>query len=113
MESRAVARYIRMSPRKARQVVDLVRGKAVEAALSLLHFMPKKAARAVEQTVRSAAANWDVREGEKGDHEDLFIKEIFVDGGIAFKRVLPMPRGSAGKIRKRFSHITVVVSDGR
>ncbi|MBI2950644.1 50S ribosomal protein L22 [bacterium] len=113
MEARAVARYVRMSPRKARQVVDLVRGKAVEAALSLLHFTPKKAARVVEQTVRSAAANWDTKEGAKGDHEDLFVKEIFVDGGIAFKRVLPMPRGSAGRVRKRFSHITVVVSDGQ
>lgn len=113
MEARAVARYIRMSPRKARQVVDLVRGKAVEVALNLLHFTPKKAARAVEQTVRSAAANWDIKEGNKGVHEELFIKEIFVDGGIAFKRVLPMPRGSAGRVRKRFSHITVVVSDGK
>ena len=113
MESRAVARFVRLSPRKARQVVDLVRGKAVEAALNLLHFTPKKSARVVEQTVRSAAANWDTKEGEKGDHEDLFVKEIFVDGGIAFKRVLPMPRGSAGRVRKRFSHITVIVSDGK
>ena len=113
METRAVARHVRLSPRKARQVVDLVRGKNVESALNQLHFFPKKAARIVEKTVRSAAANWDVAEGDKGDHEDLFIKEIFVDGGIAFKRVLPMPRGAAGQIRKRFSHITVVVSDGQ
>ena len=113
MEARAVTRYIRLSPRKARQVVDLVRGKAVEAALSLLHFTPKKAARIVEQAVRSAAANWDTKEGEKGSHDDLFVKEIFVDGGIAFKRVLPMPRGSAGRVRKRFSHVTVIVSDGK
>jgi len=102
-----------MSPRKARQVVDLVRGKAVESSLSLLHFTPKKAARVVEKTLRSAAANWDMKEGEKGSHEELFVKEIFVDGGIAFKRVMPMPRGSAGRVRKRFSHITVIVSDGR
>lgn len=85
----------------------------MEVALNLLHFTPKKPAKVVEQTVRSAAANWDTKEGDKGAHDDLFVKEIFVDGGIAFKRVLPMPRGSAGKVRKRFSHITVVVSDGR
>lgn len=113
MEARAVARFVRMSPRKVRQVVDLVRGRAVEVALNLLHFTPKKSAKIVEQTVRSAAANWDVKDGAKGDHDDLFVKEIFVDGGISFKRVLPMPRGSAGRVRKRFSHITVVVSDGK
>ena len=85
----------------------------MESALNILHFAPKKAARVVELTVRSAAANWDNKEGEKGDHEDLFVKEIYVDGGISFKRLMPMPRGSAGRIRVRFSHITVVVSDGR
>ena len=111
MEARAVLKYAKISPRKTRQVVDLVRGKAVEDALNILQFTPKKAARLVEKTLRSAVANATSRENDAAREEDLFVKEAFVDGGIAFKRIRPMPRGAAGHILKRMSHITLVVSN--
>jgi len=111
MEARAVSRYMKISPRKTRQVIDLVRGKGVEEAFNVLRFTPKKAARLVERTLRSAVANAVNREETDVREEDLFVKEAFVDGGIAFKRVRPQPRGAAGVIRKRYSHITLVVAD--
>ena len=112
MEARAVLKYAKISPRKTRQVVDLVRGKAVEEALNILQFTPKRAAKLVEKTLRSAVANALNDEETPAREEELFVKEAFVDGGIAFKRLRPMPRGAAGQIRKRMSHITLVVSDG-
>ena len=111
MEARAVLRYTRISPRKVRQVVDLVRGRGVEEAFHILQFTPKKAARMVERTLRSAVANAVNREESTVREEDLYVKEAFVDGGIGLKRLRPQPRGAAGIIRKRFSHITLVVSD--
>ena len=111
MEARAKLRYSKVSPRKARQVINLVRGKDVEEAFHILHFTPKKAARLVERTLRSAVANAVNREEESIREEELFVKEAFVDGGISMKRLRPQPRGSAGVIRKRYSHITLVVSD--
>lgn len=111
MEARAVLKYAKISPRKTRQVVDLVRGKAVGEALNILQFTPKKAARLIEKTLRSAVANALSREEDAANEEDLFVKKAFVDGGIAYKRIRPMPRGAAGHILKRMSHITLVVSD--
>ena len=111
MEARAVLRYAKISPRKSRQVVDLVRGKGVEEALNILQFTPKKAARLVERTLRSAIANAINREDNPAREEDLYVKTAFVDGGSSFKRIRPMPRGAAGNILKRMSHITLVVSD--
>ena len=111
MEARAVLKYAKISPRKSRQVVDLVRGKAVGEALNILQFTPKKAARLIEKTLRSAVANALNREEDAANEEDLFVTEAFVDGGIAYKRIRPMPRGAAGHILKRMSHITLVVSD--
>lgn len=111
METRAVLRYSRISPRKARQVVDLVRGKDVEEAFNILRFTPKKAARIVERTLQSAVANAVNREETDVVEDELFVKEAYVDGGIALKRLRPQPRGAAGLIRKRYSHITLVVSD--
>jgi large subunit ribosomal protein L22 len=113
MEARAKSKYIRISPRKARQVVDLVRGKPAGEAFQILQFQPKKAARLVEQTLRSAVANAVNREEGPAAEEDLFVKEVFVDGGIALKRIRPQPRGAASMIRKRYSHITVIVADGK
>ena len=112
MEARAITRYVRVSPRKVGQVMDLVRGKGVEEAFHILQVVPQKAAQIVERTLRSAVANALNTEDTAVREEDLFIKEAFANGGIAFKRVRPMPRGSAGQIRKRVSHITMVVSDG-
>lgn len=112
MEARAVARYIRMSPRKVRQVVDLVRGKSVEEAINFLHFMPKRAAGPVEKLLRSVVANaMNKEEASKLDPEDIYIKEIWVDQGPTMKRYNPGPMGRASLIRKRFSHISVIVTD--
>jgi len=111
MEAKAVLRYTKVSPRKARQVVDLVRGKGIGEAMNILQFTPKKAARLVERTLRSAVANAVNQEEVTVREEELYVKEAFVDGGIGMKRMRPQPRGSAGIIRKRYSHITLIVAD--
>jgi len=112
MEARAVARYIRMSPRKVRQIVDLVRGKSVEEAINLLHFTPKRASGPVEKLLRSAVSNaMNKEEASKLDPEDFFIKEIWVDQGPTMRRYNPGPMGRASLIRKRFCHISVIVTD--
>lgn len=111
MEAKAVLRYTKVSPRKARQVVDLVRGKGIEEAMNILQFTPKKAARLVERTLRSAVANAVNQEESTVREEELYVKAAFVDGGIGMKRLRPQPRGSAGVIRKRYSHITLVVAN--
>jgi len=111
MESRAVAKYIGSSPRRMRLVVDLIRGKSVGQALSILHFSPKHAAKDAEKALRSAVANIMNREDVgKVDENNLFVKEIFIDGGPVAKRVLPAPQGRAYRVRKRSNHITVVVA---
>ena len=112
MEARALAKYIRMSPRKVRQVVDMVRGKPVEEAINFLHFTPKRASLPVEKVLRSAIANaMNMEEAAKLDPEDLFIKEIYVNQGPTMRRYNPGPMGRASLIRKRFCHISVIVSD--
>ncbi|NPV30125.1 MAG: 50S ribosomal protein L22 [Firmicutes bacterium] len=109
MEARAVARYVWISPRKARQVVDLVRGKKVTEALAILRFTPKKAARPVAKVVRSALAN--AEHNYNLDPDNLYIKRIYVDVGPIFKRYQPRARGRADLRRRRTSHITVVVGE--
>lgn len=112
MKARARSKYVRSSPRKLRQVVDIIKGKQVSEALDILHFMPKKSARLVSRTLHSAVANLMHEEGSrKLREENLFITKAYVDGGPMAKRYLPGPRGQASRIRKRFSHITVVVGD--
>lgn len=112
MEARANARYIRMSPRKIRQVADLVRGKSVEEAVNLLHFTPKRGSVPVEKLLRSAVANaLNMEEASKLDPEDFFIKKIWVDQGPTMRRYNPGPMGRASLIRKRFCHISVIISD--
>ncbi len=111
MEASATARQIRGSARKVRQVADLIRGKSVQDALNILQFLPKAAARPIEKTVRSAAANAMNVEDDVVDIEDLRIKTIYVDGGPMMKRIYYGPRGMASRMKKRTSHITVVVAD--
>jgi large subunit ribosomal protein L22 len=112
MEARAVAHYIRMAPRKVRQVADMVRGRSVEEAINLLHFTPKRGSLPVEKVLRSAVANaMNKEENSKLEPEDLFIKTIYVDQGPTMRRYNPGPMGRANLIRKRFCHITVIVSD--
>ena len=111
MEARAVRKYVHGSPRKMRIVVDAVRGMRVGDALSKLHYMPQRAARWVEATIHSAVHNlMDRSSDQRVSEEDLVIHTIKVDQAPMIKRVRPAPRGRAHRIRKRMSHLTVVVS---
>jgi large subunit ribosomal protein L22 len=110
-EARAINRYITSSPRKMRLVVDLIRGKSVPDAISILHFSPKHAARVAEKVLRSAVSNFQNKdEAGRTEAESLFIKEVFVDGGPGLKRMLPAPMGRAYRIVKRSNHLTIVVA---
>ncbi len=111
MQAKAVLRGFRMSPQKVRLVADLVRGKRVDHALAILRNMPHKAAREIHRTVASAAAN--AENNFHMDRDDLVIKIITVDEGPALKRYMFRARGRANLIRKRSSHITVIVDDGQ
>ncbi|PID72601.1 MAG: 50S ribosomal protein L22 [Desulfobulbus propionicus] len=109
METKAVAKYIRISPQKARLVADVVRGMEVDTAITTLRFMPKKAARILRKVIESAVANAD--QNDSIDVDTLFIKEILIDGGPMLKRFRPRAQGRATRILKRSSHITVVVAE--
>jgi large subunit ribosomal protein L22 len=109
MEAKAVARYIRLSPRKVRLVVDLIRGKDVEEARAILRFLPKRAALPVLKVLNSAAANAVNNQNLLEDR--LFVRRAFVDEGPSLKRVMPRARGRADVIKKRTSHITIVVGE--
>jgi len=109
VEAKAVGRYIRISPYKVRQVVNLIRGKNVDEALAILKFTPKKASLVVEKVLRSAIAN--AEHNYNMDRDNLYISKIFVDQGPALKRYKPRAFGRADLIRRRTSHITVVVKE--
>jgi len=111
MEARAINRYVGTSPRKMRLVIDLIRGRGVDEALSILHFAPKHASRTAEKVLRSAISNLQNRE-ESGrvDSATLYVKTAFVDGGPVQKRVSPAPMGRAFRIRKRSNHVTIIVA---
>lgn len=109
MEARAVARYVRISPYKTRLVVDLIRGKKVEEALKILKFTKKRPAKIVEKVIRSAIAN--ATQDSKIDVDNLFIKRIYVDEGPMLKRYRPMSMGRVGRVRRRTSHITVILDE--
>ncbi len=111
MEARAVERFIRISPRKLRYIVDIIRSKSVEEAVDILTFTPRKAARIVKKAIESAAAN--ATENNNMKEDDLVIKKVFVDEGPTLKRFRARARGRAARIRKRTSHLTVIVSDGK
>ncbi|MEX0843057.1 MAG: 50S ribosomal protein L22 [Gemmatimonadota bacterium] len=112
MKAKAVARFIRMSPRKVRLVIDQIRGRSVNDAYALLQFSKKAAAEPVEKTLRSAVANAQYRgedAGELVDVDELVIREAFVDEGPTLRRWKAAAMGRAAPLRKRMSHITVVV----
>ena len=111
MEARAVSRYVRISPRKARIVANLVRGKSVDQALNILALTPKKASPILKKTIMSAAANARFMndEGVELDNDDLFIKDIRIDEGPIMKRIRPRAQGRAYRIQKPMSHIRVIV----
>lgn len=106
-EAKAVARFVRVSPKKARAVVDLVRGRSVRQALDILRFVPNGAALPVSKTVRSAAAN--ATHNFDLDEDSLYVARAYVDHGPMMKRIHPRARGQAFAILKRTAHITVVV----
>ena len=108
MEAKAIARYVRVSPRKARIVVDQVRGKDVIAVQEILAFNERAISEVVAKVVNSAAANAQDRFGLRP--ESLVIKAAYVDEGPTMKRFRPRAKGAASKIRKRTSHITVIVA---
>ena len=112
MEARAVARQIGTPATKVRQLIDLIRGKPVEEALSLLRFSPRPVAKVIEKTLRSAIAN-AVNQDEDNpiDAEELYVGTIFADEGRDLKRIRPRARGATDRIRKRYSHLTVIVRD--
>jgi large subunit ribosomal protein L22 len=109
MEVRAVVKYVRISPRKVRKLVDAVKGKPVETALDTLKFMPTKAAGMVEKVVRSAVANAD--QNPDIDVDTLIVRNIIADQGPTLKRFKARARGRGTRILKRTSHITVVLSE--
>ena len=110
MEGKAVARFVRGSPRRARLVADLIRGKPVEEAYAILDFTPKAAVRPIRETLRSAVHNvLDLDETRRIRVEDLVVKRIAVDEGPRLKRIRPRAMGRAYRVRKRMNHVTVVV----
>jgi large subunit ribosomal protein L22 len=109
MEVRAVGKFLRISPYKARLVADLVRGKAVGEALTVLKFTPKKSGRFINKTIRSAIANAENLKAV--DVDTLFVKTILIDEGPRLKRWRPRAMGRATRILKRSSHITVVLAE--
>jgi large subunit ribosomal protein L22 len=111
MEARAINRFVGTSPVKMRLVVDLIRGRGVEEALTVLHFSPRHAARTAEKVLRSAISNIQTKdEGGRLDTSTLFVKEAFVNAGPTVKRISPAPMGRAYRIRKRSHHLTIVVA---
>ena len=110
MEAIAKLRNVPTSTRKMRLIADLIRGKGVDLALNTLKFDSKIGSKRMEKLLLSAIANWqDKNKDSKIEDSDLFIKEIFVDGGKVIKRLRPAPQGRAHRIRKRSNHVTMIL----
>ena|SRR5690606_34228799 len=113
VESIARVRHIRVTPQKARRVVALIKGKQADEALAILKFAAQGASEPIYKLVESAKANAQVKADAAGEYlneQDLFVKNAFVDEGITLKRFRPRAQGRADQIKKRTSHITVVLS---
>ena len=109
MESHGITKHVRVSPRKVRLVVDQIRGKEVEDALNILKFVPKRSASIVAKTLRAAIAN--AESTQSVDVDRLYVKRVLVDEGTTSKRSLPRAMGRATQIRKRTSHLTIVIDE--
>lgn len=109
MESKAILKYARITPRKARKVVDLIRNKSAGDALLFLRFMPYRGAKFVEKLLKSAMSNAEQK--KVVNPESMRIAQVFVDQGPVMKRVEPRAMGRSNVIRKRTSHITLVLSE--
>ncbi|MDO8786248.1 MAG: 50S ribosomal protein L22 [Syntrophales bacterium] len=110
MEAKAVARYVRTSPQKARLVVNLIRGRRVEEAQEILSFTKKRVAKVVSKVLKSATAN--ARQNPSIDENILYVKKIFVDPGPSLKRWRARAQGRAASIKKRTSHVTIILDEG-
>lgn len=108
MEFRALTKFVRMSDKKVREVTRVLRGRKADEAVQMLKFVPRKSARLVEKTLSSAIANAE-RQGIR--KEVLTIKAAVTEQGVSFRRFIPASRGSAHPIRKRTSHIRIVLTD--
>lgn len=108
-EARATLKYARISARKVKIVADLIRGKDIDEAIAIVKFTPKAASATLEKLLKSAMANAENNHGLK--HEKLYVSEIFANQGPTLKRIRPAAKGSAVRIRKRTSHITIVLKE--
>ena len=108
-EARATLKYARISSRKVKIVADLIRGKDVNEALSIVKFTPKASSEVIEKILKSAIANAENNHEMKA--ENLYVDEIYANQGPTLKRIRPAAKGSAVRIRKRTSHITIVVKE--
>ena len=111
IEGRATARYVRTSAQKAKLVMDLIRGKQVDDALSTLRFSQKRIARHIAKVLRSAVANAEQKDGASGDMERMFVSKCYADQGPSMKRIRPAPMGRAFRIVKRTAHLTLHVEE--
>ncbi len=111
LTARATHKYIKVSPRKMRLVIDLIRGKSAEEALGILHFHPKHASNYAEKVLKSAIANlMNKEEAANVDISDVYVKEVYANPGPMLKRIQPAPMGRAYRVRKRTNHLTIVVA---
>jgi large subunit ribosomal protein L22 len=110
MEARATAKFVRVSPQKARLVIDLIRGKNAGEAISILRFTNKRVTHQVEKVLRSAIANAESKD-ENVDVDRLVVSEVYVNDGPRTKRIRPAPMGRAYRYQRRMSHITVAVEE--
>ncbi len=109
METRAAVKFIRVSPRKIRLVMDQVRGRKVEEALNILSFAPQKGARILKKLINSAVAN--AEQNSDVDVDLLYVKRIYANEGPTMKRWRPRAQGRATRINKRTSHLTIIVDE--
>ena len=110
MKAIAKLNNVPTSPRKMRLIADLIRGKEVDLALNILKFDSKIGSKRMEKLLLSAISNWQEKNKDKKiEDADLFVKEIFVNGGKMIKRLRPAPQGRAHRIRKRSNHVTIVL----
>ena len=111
LEARATLKYARISARKVKIVADLIRGKNIDEALAIVKFTPKASSEIIEKLLKSAIANAENNHGMS--HDKLYVAEIFANQGPTLKRIRPAAKGSAVRIRKRTSHITIVLRDDK
>lgn len=109
MEVRAIAKYMRISPRKVRVLIDAIKGKTAEKGLEYIKFMPQKAARILEKVIKSAVANAD--QNPNIDVDSLIIRNVIVDQGPTLKRFRARARGRGSRILKRTAHVTVILAE--